>query len=54
MNFISSRGLVQILKQCGYTGYLFMRPEKERMELPARNIRWKGFDGSEILTHRLD
>lgn len=52
--FGHSRGLVQILKQCGYTGYLFMRPEKERMELPARNIRWKGFDGSEILAHRLD
>ena len=31
-----------------------MLPEKERMELPARNIRWKGFDGSEILAHRLD
>ena len=52
--FGHSRGLVQILKQCAYTGYLFMRPEKERMELPARNIRWKGFDGSEILAHRLD
>jgi len=52
--FGHSRGLVQILRQCGYTGYLFMRPEKERMELPARNFRWKGFDDSEILAHRLD
>lgn len=52
--FGHSKGLVQILKQCGYEGYLFMRPEKERMDLPARNFRWKGFDGSEILTHRLD
>ena len=52
--FGHSKGLVQILKQCGYEGYLFMRPEKERMDLPARNFRWKGFDGSEILAHRLD
>lgn len=52
--FGHSKGLVQILRQCGYTGYLFMRPEKERMALPARNFRWKGFDGSEIMAHRLD
>lgn len=52
--FGHSRGLVQILKQCGYTGYLFMRPEKERLELPARNFYWEGFDGSKILGHRLD
>lgn len=52
--FGHSRGLVQILKQCGYTGYLFMRPEKERMELPARDFIWRGFDGSEIPTRRID
>lgn len=52
--FGHSRGLVQILQQCGYIGYLFMRPEAERMMLPARNFLWKGFDGSEILAHRLD
>lgn len=52
--FGHSRGLVQILKQCGYTGYVFMRPEKERRELPARNFLWEGFDGSQLLTHRLD
>ena len=52
--FGHSKGLVQILKQCGYGGYLFMRPEKERMELPGRNFLWEGFDGSQILTHRLD
>ena len=52
--FGHSRGLVQILRKCGYTGYLFMRPGKELLELPSRNIRWRGFDGSEILAHRLD
>lgn len=52
--FGHDRGLVQILKQCGYLGYLFMRPEIWRMELPGRNFIWKGFDGSEILAHRLE
>lgn len=53
-SFGHDRGLVQILKQCGYTGYLHMRPESWRMELPGRNYIWRGFDGSEILAHRLD
>lgn len=52
--FGHDRGMVQILKQCGYTGYLYMRPETWRMELPGRNFIWRGFDGSEILAHRLD
>lgn len=52
--FGHSRGLVQILKQCGYQGYLFMRPEKRHIDLPARNFLWEGFDGSQILAHRLD
>lgn len=52
--FGHGRGLVQILKQCGYTGYLFMRPDKTQKELPARNFLWEGFDGSRILVHRLD
>lgn len=53
-SFGHARGLVQIMKQCGYEGYLFMRPDKTRLELPERNFRWTGFDGSQILTHRLD
>ncbi|MBQ4322218.1 MAG: alpha-mannosidase [Oscillospiraceae bacterium] len=50
--FGHSRGLVQIMTKAGYTGYLFMRPVQ--MELPANNFKWVGFDGSEILAHRLD
>lgn len=52
--FGHSKGLVQILKQCGYSGYLFMRPEKEHLQLPGRNFLWEGFDGSQIMAHRLD
>lgn len=53
-SFGHARGLVQILKQCGYEGYLFMRPAADRLELPERNFLWTGFDGSQILAHRLD
>lgn len=52
--FGHSRGLVQILKQCGYMGYLYMRPEEIRQSLPGSNFYWEGFDGSKILTHRLN
>ncbi len=53
-SFGHDRGLVQILKQCGYKGYVFMRPEKQDMDLPERNFLWESADGSTILTHRLD
>lgn len=51
--FGHSRGLVQILSQCGYKGYLFMRPEKHRLSLPSGNFTWKGYDGSTVIGHRL-
>ena len=50
-SFGHSRGLVQILKKCGYEGYVFMRPEAFKVELPD-NFRWVVFDGSELVTHR--
>ena len=48
--FGHSRGLVQILKKTGYEGYLFMRPNSGRglLELPAPEIKWVGYDGSEV------
>ena len=52
--FGHSRGLVQILKQCGYMGYLYMRPEEIRQSLPSSSFYWEGFDGSKILAHRLN
>lgn len=52
--FGHAQGMVQIMSQCGYDSYLFMRPEKDKLTLPARNFRWRGYDGSEILTRRLD
>lgn len=46
--FGHNQGLVQILKKHGYENYLFMRPFNIE---PTQNFIWKGFDGSEILTH---
>jgi len=47
--FGHTRGLVQILKNAGYEGYLFMRPDC----FPG-DFLWEGFDGSRIVAHGLD
>ncbi len=47
--FGHTRGLVQILKKCGYEHYVFMRPSWFDCE---NDFIWKGFDGSEIIAHR--
>ncbi len=49
--FGHTRGLVQILKKSGYESYVFMRPAWVETE---RDFIWKGFDGSEIITHKMN
>ena len=49
--FGHTRGLVQILKKCGYESYVFMRPSWVDAE---HDFIWKGFDGSEILAHKMN
>lgn len=51
-SFGHSRGLVQILRRCGYDSYLFGRPMENWMELPSENFWWTGYDGSRICAHR--
>ncbi len=46
-------GLPQILRQSGYEMYVHMRPEKHDLNLPSDLYRWRGIDGSEILTYRI-
>lgn len=48
--FGHTRGLVQILKKCGYDSYLCLRPFNFIQE---NNFIWKGFDGSEIIGHNI-
>jgi alpha-mannosidase len=50
--FGHSRGLVQILKQAGYAGYLFCRPDAEHLPLDSDDFVWVGYDGSTLLGHR--
>lgn len=47
-SFGHTQGLVQILKKCGFNGYLFCRPMEEYLTLPAMHFNWIGFDGSSI------
>jgi alpha-mannosidase len=50
--FGHSRGLVQILKQAGYAGYLFCRPDAQHLALESDDFVWVGYDGSTLLAHR--
>lgn len=52
--FGHNRGLVQLLKKAGYDSYLFMRPYSECLPLPGNDFVWVGYDGSEIMAHRID
>src|SRR4030067_1028831 len=47
-------GLPQILRLAGYRMYIYMRPERDELGLPAELYRWRGVDGSEILTLRIE
>ena len=53
-SFGHTQGLVQILKKCGFNGYLFCRPMKEYLSLPAMHFNWIGFDGSSIKAVRCE
>lgn len=46
--FGHSRGLVQILKKCGYDSYIFCRPLAWMMEFTNAPFIWEGYDGSQI------
>lgn len=48
-SFGHSRGLVQILKKCGYDSYVHMRPSDTTTD---NDSLWEGYDGSRICVHR--
>jgi alpha-mannosidase len=50
--FGHTRGLPQILAKSGYRGYLFCRPDRSWLDLPADDFAWVGYDGSTVLAHR--
>ncbi len=52
-SFGHSGGLPQVLKKSGYKMYIHMRPQSRELALPSDLYRWRGVDGSEILTYRI-
>jgi alpha-mannosidase len=50
--FGHTRGLVQILAKSGYDSYLFGRPDRNCLDLPAEDFNWVGYDGSHIMATR--
>ena len=52
-SFGHSGGLPQILVHAGYKMYIHMRPQSHELALPSDLYRWRGVDGSEILTYRI-
>lgn len=50
--FGHSVGLVQILKKCGFNGYIICRPMEEYYHLPENEFIWQGVDGSEVKVAR--
>jgi alpha-mannosidase len=52
-SFGHSAGLPQLLVRSGYAMYIHMRPQAQDLTLPSDLYRWRGLDGSEILTLRI-
>ena len=52
-SFGHSAGLPQLLVRGGYRMYIHLRPQAPELELPSDLYRWRGLDGSEILTLRI-
>ena len=52
-SFGHSRGLVQIMKKCGYDSYVVCRPGQKDFALEDNDFLWVGCDGSEIMVHRI-
>lgn len=48
-SFGHSKGLVQIIKKCGYDNYAYLRPR----DVECRPFVWKGFDGSEVKAYKM-
>ncbi len=52
-SFGHGAGLPQVLRQTGYKMYIHMRPQEAELHIPSDLYRWRGADGSEILTYRI-
>lgn len=53
-SFGHSAGLIQIMKKCGYEGYIITRPSDNIINYPGRFFDWVSPDGSSITVCRVD
>lgn len=53
-SFGHSVGLVQIMKKCGYHGYIVCRPAENAIDYPGRFFDWVSPDGSRVTVCRAD
>jgi alpha-mannosidase len=45
--------LPDLLREAGYRGYVFHRPNQSQVELPAQTFRWRGSGGAEVIGFRI-
>lgn len=45
--------LPDLLREAGYRGYVFHRPNESQLELPAQTFRWRGAGGSQMIGFRI-
>ena len=45
--------LPDLLRECGYSGYVFHRPNESQVKLPAQTFRWRGSGGAEVIGFRI-
>ena len=46
--------LPDLLAELGYHGYVFHRPNRRQVSLPAQTFRWKGSGGAEVVGFRIE
>lgn len=51
-SFGHSKGMIQIMNKAGYDSYIYSRPSKGLKDLPAEDMKWIGFNQSEVIASR--
>ncbi|HLH99584.1 MAG TPA: glycoside hydrolase family 38 C-terminal domain-containing protein [Acidimicrobiales bacterium] len=52
-SFGHAASLPQLFRQAGLDAYVMMRPQEHEKSLPGPLFRWRGVDGTELLTYRI-
>lgn len=52
-SFGHNANLPQLLSRAGMNSYIFMRPERDELELPSNLFRWRATSGDEVTAFRI-